>query len=315
MVVAVNGASSAPAGRLRRQLRRGLLIAALAAAGWVLSVLFATTASATAEPPAEHTAHPESSDTSTQEPGTEPAEEPATEPAPGPDADPAEGPDSEPAEPPATEAPDAPSEPSNEQATEPADGDSKPSGGLLGGVTHTVTNTVSHAVHQVTHTVSALTGTAGRTIPPALDQVIGLLQPPAGATLPDTAQPGARVPVPAAPPASPASPAPLALAPEHTPRLAVTTTPQRTSVPHGITETGAHAAKHRPGKPVESPAPLGPGSTSVSSAHDNAGGARCVHGVLTVSTALPAPAAGFTTRGRAADATGRVAGLPATSPD
>ncbi len=50
MVVAVEGARSAPAGRIRRALRRSLLIAGLAAAGWLLTALFATSASATARP-------------------------------------------------------------------------------------------------------------------------------------------------------------------------------------------------------------------------------------------------------------------------
>ena len=87
--------------------------------------------------------------------------------------------------------------------------------------------------------------------------------------------------------------------------------------PHVVTiyDVGTHAGRPSQEQPVKTPAPIAPGGSSVSSSHDNSSGARATSGVPAASTTLPPTAAGHTTRSRAADATGRVAGLPATSPD
>lgn len=85
-------------------------------------------------------------------------------------------------------------------------------------------------------------------------------------------------------------------------------------------DTGSAADEHAgrgdsAPQPVKAPAaPAGSGAT-VSTAHDSSGGARGTHGVLTTQATLHPADAGFTTRSRALDAAGRAAGLPAASPD
>jgi hypothetical protein len=266
MVVAVDEVASAPAGRLRRGLRRGLLIAALAAAGWLCGALFSTTASAAPAPPTEQ----------------------------------------------------------------------QPRGlaGYLGSVTHAVTNavthTVTHTVHQADRTAAALTHAVVATPEPAESAGRPVVASPAPVE-PSGAERAATAPAPIAPhepPATPALPVTVAPAAEHPPRAPVDPTSQRasaTGVPHGIdgaavradqqAEDDARAGRHGPGQPDRSPAPAAPGGTSVYTAHDTHVGARGVLGVLTDSAPRPPPAAGHSPRGSAADATGRVAGLPATAPD
>ncbi|MGH3762300.1 hypothetical protein [Actinophytocola sp.] len=366
---AVDGPNRAPVGRLRRLLRRSLLVAALAAAGWLLSVLFATSASAEApavpneKRPTDHPGTP--STTPNDDPATNPADDPAarpagspvenpveapaTNPTDGPTTDPAgtpaTGPVTEPAEKPPTDEPAE--EPTVDAATDP-DATTRPAtpqsatragpqqaatpaaqqsagglGGLVGGLTQAATHTVTHTAHEVTHTVVALSSAA---VDHSNQAVTALLATPSGQPflrLPDLgriapldpagkerAVPAHIATVPTAPPANLALPSTAAFASDHTTHAAV---PQRTSIEHSV--PGEHADKPGPGHPVQPPAPFAPGGTSVSNAHDIPGGARGTHGVLAASTSLPPPAAGFTTRSRAADATGRIAGLPATTPD
>jgi hypothetical protein len=68
-------------------------------------------------------------------------------------------------------------------------------------------------------------------------------------------------------------------------------------------------------RPVKTPAAPAGSGTTVSTTHDSSGGARGTHGVLTSQATLHPADAGFTTRSRAVDAAGRIAGLPASSPD
>jgi hypothetical protein len=270
MVVAVDEVASppgaAPAGRLRRVLRRGLLIAALAAAGWLCGALFSTAAAASASPA-----------------------------------------------------------PPTEQ---------QPRGlaGYLGSVTNAVTNTVTHtvrqAVHQVDRTAVALTHAAAPATPEPAGRPVAASPAP---VQPSGAERAAIAPAPTPPPEPPATPAlPVTVAPaaEHPPRAPVDPTSQRTSaagVPDGIhsavradqqAEEDARATRHSPGQPDRSPAtPVAPSGTSGYTAHDTGVGGRGVLGVLTDSAPRPPPAVGHATRGSAANATGRVAGLPATAPD
>jgi hypothetical protein len=300
-MVAVDGARHAPAARPRRLLRRTLLVAALAAAGWLLSVVFAATAAATDSGTDEPVAPP---------PGTDQpaAEDPA---APGrPTGEPADRPDE--------------LEPGVPAEGAPVEAGAADPGRLLASLTSTlshtltetqaVTQTVTHTAHEVDHAVATYSVDVAGTA----EQVVGM----AVTTERTTATPAPRAaPVRAAPkparphvpPAIPASDATAALAPAHPPRPAAAASDQLTPSP--ADRNGEHADRHGPESPDKAPAPAAPGGTSVSSSHDNAGGARGTHGVLTDSAPLPRPAAGFTTRSRATDATGRVTGLPATSPD
>jgi hypothetical protein len=266
MVVTVDGAGSARAGRLHRLLRRSLLIAALAAGAWLLSVLFANSASAAAATP--------------------PADDPVTVPV----------------------------------------VDVSPAPQQLTGALGVVTDTVTHAVQQVNHTVGTLTQTVARTTHVALPAVAaqpdrdqGRLSPVAQLLAPLGFERAAVAPAPAAPPrppATPAKPATVAPAPEHTPRAPADESRPSTSGQHERHGTsGPHAGPNHPGQPAKAPAPVAPGGTIVAVAHDHAGHERGILAVQTASAALPSPAPGFTTRSRAADGTGRVAGLPATSPD
>jgi hypothetical protein len=255
MVVAVDEAHSAPAGRLHRVLRRGLLITTLVAAGWLCGALFSTTASA---------------------------------------------------------AETAPTPPVEQQASGLA--------GYLGAVL----NTVADTVHEVDQTTAALTGAATPAAEPAPRPVAAPVEPRA-------AEHAAVTPAPAAPPEPPATPAlPVTVVPaaEQPPRTPVDTTSQRPSavgLPDGIdgtavraeqqAEDDARASRHGPGHPDRSPTPTAPGGTSVFTAHDTPVGARGVLGVLTDAAPRSPPAVGHTTRSRAADTTGRVAGLPVTAPD
>lgn len=267
-MVAVDGAGSAPTTRLRRLLRRGLLVAALAVAAWLLSALFANSASAAPAPPPD------------------PDEDVAWAGAP------------------------TTAEPSHTGL-----------GSLLGGVTKTLTSTVANvvtstvthvvtpAVHQVDHPVATLTsavvGTAEQVLAPAARPEPA----PAGAARAATPKPAS----PHRPPAIPALPSTVALAAEHTPRAPAAAIPRTSTTSRQ--DTGEHAGRPGPEHPIQTPAPVAPGGTSVSSSYDNVGGARAMQGMPTAADTLPPTAAGYTTRSRTADATGRVAGLPAISPD
>lgn len=253
MVLSVDEARSAPAGRYHRLLRRTLLIAALAAGGWLLSILFATSASAAEEPTTEHSVTGTSS--------ALPADE---------------------------------------------------STGLFGAVETALTGTVVDAVDHTAALGHAVTGTAEQVVARA-EQPRPIDVPPA-AHLAKPAEPAA-APRPAAaqkPPVTPAFPAFVATAPVHHPRPAAP--PSRADhAPAPVTE---HAGRHTPTEPAKSPAPASPGATSAAGTADSAGNARGLHAVLSASAPLlPPTAAGFTTRSRAADTTGRISGLPATSPD
>ena len=295
MVVAVDGARSAPAApgpavplTARRLLRRGLLVAAVATGGWLLSAMF-TTATAAAE-----------------EPSLPVAETPASAPV-GADtqADSTAGHESPP-----------------EPAAEPADTPTELSEAFAG-----LSGAIDDSMHQLTTTLAGITvGVADHTgavldpSGPAPALPIAELLPDLGLPGPGMPhdQPGAEraepvpAPAPRAPPVTPASPVTNAVVAEHPPRSVVAvTTPQRTigGVPEHATETGSDQ------QPGEAPAPAAPAGIAGAIALDHSGGARGTLGVLTAQATARPSAAGFTTRGRAADASGRVAGLPATSPD
>lgn len=322
-MVAVDGASSAPTTRLRRLLRRSLLVAALAATGWLLSALFASTASAeTSAPPADLT--------------DQHADDPTD--------DPADGPPELPARPDAPARPDQPASVGDDTAGDPAGRSAEPGtaddeesagapvigesahqglGAVLGGVTTALTSVVTHVVtqtvHQVDTTVATTVATLTSTVLDTAEQVlaqdqVAAAQPeenPAG--IARTATTPTPVPAPRQPPAIPATLSTAALAQDHTSRAPVAMQHRTSTAPQH--DAGRHVGRPGPAHPADVPAPVAPGGTSVSNAHDSAGGARTTHGVLSASATLPPAPAGYTTRSRAADATGRVSGLPATSPD
>jgi hypothetical protein len=306
-------------------LRRGLAVAALAAAGWLLSVVFATSAAATDEPAAPPPA--------AGHPGADPADQPAQDPA---EDDPAGQPSEPPAEPPAEDpAEDPATEPAEEPASDPAASpggepvwpvDEQPQtmaasaqSGPLDDFLAGVADSMEHLDHSITAFTGTVQTTAGHAIGPAHQLVarsdldLTRLAAPAG---PTGAERAAAPPAPRAPPLSPATPAFSGTSQDDASGAAVDP-PRRAPAGH----PGAHdpAGDHagRPGRdePVKTPAaPVAPG-TSVSGSHDGPGSARGIHGVLTEQATFTPEQAGFTTRSRAADATGRVAGLPATSPD
>lgn len=315
-MVAVDGARSAPTTRLRRLLRQSLLVAALAAAGWLLSAVFASTASAeTPTTPADqtdqHADDPTDDLTGSPEQPARP-ERPARPEKPAPVAE-------EPAQSATAERPATPGaeDEASEGAAATGESANHGLGAVLGGVTNALTGVVTHVVtqtvHEVNHTVTTLTSTVLGTAEQVLaqDQVVTAQREENTTGTATTAAAPKPVPAPRKPPAIPALPSTVALAQDNTPRVPVA--PGHSTAPQH--DAGQHADGPGREHPVDVPAPVAPGGTSVSNAHDSAGGARTAHGVLTASATLPPAAAGYTTRSRAADATGRVSGLPATSPD
>jgi hypothetical protein len=329
-------------------LRRGLLVAALAAAGWLLSVLFATSAAATDEPtgtpppaagqpdqePADQPAQDPAADDPAGQPSEPPAEDPAADPTEDPTDDPVTDPGADPVEEPAGPSTDPATDPVEEPVGEPAGGpaDERPqllagsaqSGGQFGELLSGVADTAQHVTHTVTATTSTvLSGTTHALVPAGQifawpDLGLPGSAAPAAPAGPTGAERAAARPAPRAPPVAPATPAAtrtMPAQPSH-PVAAHRTSgePDRT---HGGANGPAGERADRPARdePVKTPtAPVAPG-TSVSGAHDGPGTARGIHGVLTGQATFTPEAAGYTTRSRAADVTGRVSGLPATSPD
>jgi hypothetical protein len=254
-----------------RLLRRALLVAAVAAAGWMLSAVFANVASAD-ELPGDDTQAYRSDDVL---------------------------------------------------------------GHLLGGLTDVVggvTDVVGGVTDRVADIGGSLVDTSGDVLPPssapeAHDPIAeippgsssGSASADRGDALPRTevTVPPAPVVTPPAPVAPPPPVAPVAPAPVRKP---VVTVPAAPVAPPAAHDTGSAAAEHagrsepepEPAKTPTAPASSG---TTVSTAHDNTGGARGTHSVLTAQAPLHPADAGFTTRSRAIDGAGRVAGLPASSHD
>lgn len=286
-MVAVDGARSAPAApgpavslTARRLLRRGLLVAAVATGGWLLSAMFSTAAA------------------SAEEPSLPVVETPASAPV----------------------GSDQPAD--HVSAAEPAAAPAEFGEAFAG-----LAEDIDDSMNQLTTTLAGITAGVADHTDAVLDQPGPAPALPIVELLPDLGlpglgtphdQPGAEraehvpAPAPRAPPVTPASPVTNAVVAEHPPRSVVAVpTPQRTTggVPEHATETGSDQ------QPDEAPAPAAPAGTAGAIALDHSGGARGTLGVLTAQVTARPSAAGFTTRGRAADASGRVAGLPATSPD
>jgi hypothetical protein len=264
---------------LSRLLRRGLLVIAIAAGGWLLSVVFAGTASAD-EPPSDDARVP------TQ------------------------------------------------------------SGGLLGSLVGGLTDTLGGVAHGLTGLGGSVVDTAGDILSPIVEPIVNpivdpIVDSPAGpvvdvpSLLPVDSSSGSVVtdkynpsrsltnlvpetvaqPLPAPVVVLPAPEREQPTAPTAPPVIPAPVTPVMPVVPD---EGGAAEHAGQGGSlphPAKAPvAPAGSGTT-VSTAHDNSGGARGTHGVLTSQATLHPADAGFTTRSRAVDAAGRAAGLPASSPD
>jgi hypothetical protein len=208
-------------------------------------------------------------------------------------------------------------------------------GELLGGLTDLVggvTDVVGGVTDRVADIGGSLVDTSGDVLPPssspdAHDPVAETPPAPSpGAANADRgdALPRTGIAVPPAPVATP--PAPVVPLPPVTPTAPAPVTPPVVKVPvapvapPAAQDAGSAATEHAGrGEPEPEPAkaptaPAGTGTT-VSTAHDNAGSARGTHGVLAAQATLHPADAGFTTRSRAVDGAGRVAGLPASSPD
>jgi hypothetical protein len=121
-------------------------------------------------------------------------------------------------------------------------------------------------------------------------------------------------PAPAVPPAAPVV-APPTPAPPVAPPVVVPVVPAApAAAPDSGTTDHAGQGGSEP-QPVKTPAAPASSGATVSTAHDNAGGARGTYGVLPSQATFHPADAGFTTRSRAVNAAGRAAGLPASSPD
>lgn len=257
---------------LSRLLRRGLFVAAVAAAGWLLSVVFAATAGAD-EAPTDET------HTQKQQSG----------------------------------------------------------GGLLGGLVGGLTGVLGGVTDKLADIPGSLVDTSGDILapiaPPAQEPVVDLPSTlpstlPAGSSsgsaTTDRSDGGSRadttvVPQVAAPAAPVVTPPPAAVvppaAPVHmAPVVAVPLAPAQPTQDASAATEHAGEGDPQPG-PVKAPAAPSGSGTTASQTHDHSGGARGAHGVLPAQTTLHPADAGFTTRSRAVNAAGRVAGLPASSPD
>lgn len=253
---------------LSRLLRRALFVAAVAVAGWLLSVAFAGTASAEERP---------QDDTRVQD-----------------------------------------------------------FGGLVDDLFGGLTDAVGGVTDRVTDTVGTVIDTSGDVLAP-------IAHPPAEqpdaeppVILPEGSSSGSATtdrdegqpridlaPTPITVPTTPVlAPPPVVPPPNTTTPVppAVTAAPAAPAAPAAAQDLGYAAAEHADDgvpepEPVKAPGGSGGSGTTASTTHDNSGGARGTHGVLSTQSELHPADAGFTTRSRAADAAGRVAGLPASSPD
>jgi hypothetical protein len=248
---------------LSRLLRRVLLVAAVAVAGWLLSVVFAGTAGADERP--EH----------------------------------------------------------------------DPSGGLFGDLVGGLTDTVAGVTDKVFGITETVIGTSDSVLaptapPPAEEAELPAILPVGSSSgtaatdrydgLPRLDVVSAPIAVPVTPEVMPAAPpvvAPPVPAPVRPAVTAVPAAPAPTAAAQDLGDVSAeHAGEGAPEpRPVKAPAAPAGSSTTVSSSHDSSGSARGTHGVLPTQADLHPADAGFTTRSRAVDAAGRVAGLPASSPD
>jgi hypothetical protein len=137
---------------------------------------------------------------------------------------------------------------------------------------------------------------------------------PAQSTAAVAATPVPPAAAPASPPA-PTPPAPVVEKPAPKPAVSAPAPPPPAAQDQDRS-AAEKAGKGVPDpQPVKTPsAPAGFGTTAGAS-HDSPGGARGTHGVLPGQTTLHPADAGFTTRSRATNSAGRGPGLPASSPD
>lgn len=260
---------------LSRLLRRGLFVAAVAAAGWLLSVLFAANASAEDMPGTDGTTSPTQSQSgggllggvlggvTTTLAGLTDTVSDVTGTVLGTTAD-------------ATSSLLTPTQP---PASEP--------------------------VLDLPQLLPSLDGSSGSA---TTDRDVTAPKVETPAPAPVVAPPPVVAPEPttAVPPAPPASqPAPVVRADENT--------DDRTDQSASADQQAGHGTP-KP-RPVKVPAtPAGP-ATTAAPAHDSPGAGRSTHGVLPAHATLHPADAGFTARSRAVDAAGRGVGLPASSPD
>lgn len=209
------------------------------------------------------------------------------------------------------------------------------SGGFVGDLVGGLTETVGGVTDKVTDITGAVIDTSDDVMAPIAPQPAEEAQLPAilpgsssGSATTDQYDALPRLDVIPAPIVVPATPvvapvAPPVVAPPSIPafvRPAVTAVPAAPAPTAAAQDLGGVAAEHAgegnpEPRPVKAPAaPAGSGTTA-SSSHDSSGGARGTHGALPTQADLRPAGAGFTTRSRAVDAAGRVAGLPASSPD
>lgn len=252
---------------LSRLLRRGLLVAAVAAAGWLLGVFFAGTAGADEVPTDDTQTHKQES-----------------------------------------------------------------GGGLLGEFVGGLTGALGGVTDKVADIPGSLVDTSGDILAPIVEapqepvaELPSVLPGGSssgsattdrddGVSRVDTiVAPQVAAPVDAPPPAAVAPPAePVRVAPPVTP---VTAAPAPTAAQDTSAATEHAGEGDSPPRPVKAPASPASSGTTASQSHDTSGGARGAHGVLPTQATLHPADAGFTTRSLAVNAAGRLAGLPASSPD
>jgi hypothetical protein len=190
--------------------------------------------------------------------------------------------------------------------------------GLLNGLTG-FTDSVTTLSQSITDVLDPASETPAA---PAAEPITALPEPPPGVD----ASPEASNQSAAEKPAARTEPVPLA-APAPAPTVRTAPKQPAPAVSHAVAAPAApERAEHTedPERTEESPRPLpgnvptpspAGGPTTATHGHDSSSGARDTHGILTPQAPLEPPSTGFTSRSRASGVSGRIAGLPATSPD
>ena len=212
------------------------------------------------------------------------------------------------------------------------------SGGLFGDLARGLTDTVGGVTGKVTDITETVIDTSGDVLtpiahpPPAAEPVAKLPAVlPAGSSsgnaTTDRDDGQSRLdlvptPITTVPATLVVAPPPVVTPPSTTaPVLPAVTAAPAAPVAPAAQDLGDAAATEHAGdstpepQPVKAPASPGGSGTTASTAHDNSGSARGTHGVLPTQSELHPADAGFTSRSLATGAAGRVAGLPASSPD
>lgn len=183
---------------------------------------------------------------------------------------------------------------------------------LLAGLTKSVTGTVDATVADLPALLTPPRPDPAAT-PPESPSPLPVVDPVTEAPTADEPVAVTRTRTPAAPRAPPVT---VTSAPEPTPGQATPTAPvRRASGPSGDTGVTVSGHVHQAPRPDKAPAPRPGGDPMATAVHDNYAGVRGTQGVLAAPVVFEPPPAGFSAHGHTAAVSGRMAGLPATSPD